>query len=385
MNKATRVRQCFPVDKEKWQTLYYKNKCERQRRRLHALMVIGEGQNLSQVSTQMGISRTTLSKWLDTYLHGGLEALVAPEHRRVPQKLSPMQLKVLRFIVKHKVPADYGIDSYQWTGKILQQLLETKWGVHLGTSRIYRILDKGGLSLQRSHRDYGPPPPLARQQEFISGLRKSLEECPENGKVLALDEFSLTSGTTTHYVWAEKNSKPKVASNEKCRRRTNGFLAVDVKSGETRVEFRQKSKTADAIVAITLLILAFAQQGCHWFRIILDNATIHREKMREGVQAVLNEIGTHPGFEYLNPVTLSFLLTPPYSPDFNPAEYIIHAVRKNSLYHVPCNVSLEQKAERIKDHLARGSPYTPVQMSNIVRHIYGTPDRKSKRKWPLLE
>ena len=72
-------------------------------------------------------------------------------------------------------------------------------------------------------------------------------------------------------------------------------------------------------------------------------------------------------------MTVDFLHTPVYSPNFNPAEYLIHLVRKNSLYHLPHSLTVEERAERIRDHLAQGPPQTPEQMNNILRHIYGLP------------
>ncbi len=385
MNRKIRASQLAPKDTELWKRLYYQHKTERPRQRLRAIKAVWDGLSLTQIGQDEHISRTSLSKWLDIYLNGGLKKLVAPEHRRVPQRLSPTQLKILRFVVLHKTPADYGIDSYQWTGKVIKEWLEKKWNIHLGLARIYRILHQQNLSHQRIHRDYGPPPPLAQQQAFVSEIKKSLEECPEDGAVIAVDEFSLQSSTTTHYAWAGRNGKPRIPSDEKHRRRLNGFLGVELKSGTTLVQFREQSTTLQAIAVYCLMILAFARKGCHWFKIILDNASIHRKSMREGIEALLEELATYPGFETLAPLTLSFLSMPSYSPDYNPAEYIIHAVRQQSLYLVPHDVSLEQKAQRIRDHLARGSPYTAQQLANIIRHISRLPGHNSKRKWPLLE
>jgi transposase len=385
MNRKIRASQLAPKDVELWKRLYYQHKTERPRQRLRAIKAVWDGQSLTQICQEQHISRTSLSKWLDIYLNGGLKKLTAPEHRQVPQRLSPTRLKILRFVLLYKTPADYEIDSYQWTGKAIREWLEKKWNITLSLGRIYRILDQQGLSHQRVHRDYGPPPPLAKQQAFVSEIQKSLEECPEDGVVIAVDEFALQSSTTTHYAWAEKNSKPKIPSDEKHRKRLNGFVGVELKSGTTLIQFREQSKTLQAIAVYCLMILTFAQKGCHWFKIILDNASIHGKSMREGIKAVLEELATRPGFETLDPVTLSFLSIPPYSPDYNPAEYIIHAVRQQSLYLVPYDVSLEQKAQRIRDNLTRGSPYTAQQLANILRHISRLPGRRSKRKWPLLE
>ncbi len=57
--------------------------------------------------------------------------------------------------------------------------------------------------------------------------------------MIALDEFALQSTPYTHYAWAEKNTKPKIWSDERHRQKLNGFLTVDVQRGSTRVDFKK--------------------------------------------------------------------------------------------------------------------------------------------------
>ena len=89
--------------------------------------------------------------------------------------------------------------------------------------------------------------------------------------------------------------------------------------------------------------------------------------MKDALAELLAEIALAQG------VTVSFLHTPVYSPKFNPAEYLIRLVRKNSLYHLPASMPLNDRAERIRQHLAQAPPQTPQQIKNILRHIYGLP------------
>ena len=44
--------------------------------------------------------------------------------------------------------------------------------------------------------------------------------------------------------------------------------------------------------------------------------------------------------EIKDKIQVEFLHTPPYSPDFNLAEYIIHLLRLRFLHHLPLNVPL---------------------------------------------
>ena len=172
MNRKIRIQRLAPQDRDLWQKLYYRHKAQRQRRRLLALKAIWDGQTLAAVCREQKVHRHSLEHWLDLFLHGGFDALLAPERRAVPQALSHQQRKVLHYILLHKAPADYGLDSDQWTGRRAQRLIEQKWGVHLGVGRIYQLFHQFGLSHQRAHRDYGPSSP-AKRAAFVADLKKN--------------------------------------------------------------------------------------------------------------------------------------------------------------------------------------------------------------------
>ena len=67
--------------------------------------------------------------------------------------------------------------------------------------------------------------------------------------------------------------------------------------------------------------------------------------------------------------SLNFWHTPSYSPQLNPAEYIIHEVRRNGLYNVPCTLTVQEKAGRIQDQLAKNSPMNDLQMHKLLDFI----------------
>lgn len=113
-----------------------------------------------------------MTQWLDGYLHGGFDALLAraPVHRT--QLLSAQRQRILRYILLHKTPADYGLDSYQWTAGHVSAVAWQKWHIKVGCSRLYQLFDQWGLSLQKAHRDYGPTN-VQDQLQFIADLKKN--------------------------------------------------------------------------------------------------------------------------------------------------------------------------------------------------------------------
>ena len=170
----------------------------------------------------------------------------------------------------------------------------------------------------------------------------------------------------THYAWAIKNTKPKIPSDERHRQKVNGFLTVDVQRGTTRVDFNEHSDTEEVIAVVVLTVLIYLQKGINQLTFLLDNARVHGKLMEKGVQALLTEVAALialPAFSF------NFWHTPIYSPRLNPAEYLIHEVRRNGLYNVPCTLTVSEKAERIQHQLAICSPMTEQQMLGLISFI----------------
>ena len=171
MNRRIRLQKHVPQDRELWKKHYYQHQKHWQRRRLLALKAIWDGQSLTDVSVQQKIRLKTLQLWLDYYLHGGFDRLLSRASNTKKQLLSPQKQRIVRFMVLHKVPIDYGIDSYQWTADFMRQVIYQKWTIKISNARLYQLFNQWGLSLQKVHRDYEPAD-LQKQAEFIRELKK---------------------------------------------------------------------------------------------------------------------------------------------------------------------------------------------------------------------
>ncbi|MFN3927713.1 MAG: winged helix-turn-helix domain-containing protein [Pseudanabaenaceae cyanobacterium] len=113
----------------------------------------------------------------------------------------------LRKMLLEAKSTDYGIDRQIWTGKIILEIIQRKWGIGLKDSRIYAILKEMGLSHQKAHPDYLNAS-AAAQQQFVVGIKKL------QGLKLG-HEFGIYDRPSLYYPWAEHNSKPKIPSHEK--------------------------------------------------------------------------------------------------------------------------------------------------------------------------
>jgi DDE superfamily endonuclease len=184
-------------------------------------------------------------------------------------------------------------------------------------------------------------------------------------KILFFDEFAVANRPNTYYGWAEKNTRPQVPSDEsKKREKLNGLLAVDAVSGEEFLRLVPTAKTEDLALYFGELCKDCIHERIKHLTIILDNNSTHKDKLRRYLWAELFTSGID------EKITVEFVYTPPYSPNFNLVEYLIHLLRLRLLHHLPSGTSIEQVEMRLKTFFETQQLQTPIQISNTIQHIY---------------
>lgn len=174
---------------------------------------------------------------------------------------------------------------------------------------------------------------------------------------------------TCFYGWAPFNSRPTVYwSKSQNRKRLNGLLAVDATSGE---EYLALVPHATAEV-LALYFYEFALDchvdGYQHLTVILDNNSTYHDYMRYRLWLRLK---AHPA---LLDFSITFIYTPPYSPNFNLVEYVIHLLRLKLLHHLPCHTSLASVSAKLQDFFSAGTfLMSPSQVNRTLRHIFSLP------------
>lgn len=184
-------------------------------------------------------------------------------------------------------------------------------------------------------------------------------------KILFFDEFAVYNRPSTYYGWAEKNTRPQVPSDEsKKREKLNGLLAVDAVSGEEFFRLVPTAKTEDIALYFGELCQDCIREKIKHLTIILDNNSTHKDKLRRYLWAELFTSGID------EQITIEFIYTPPYSPNFNLVEYLIHLLRLRLLHHLPIGMNIEQVKMRLKTFFETQQLQTSTQILNTIKHIY---------------
>jgi hypothetical protein len=68
-------------------------------------------------------------------------------------------------------------------------------------------------------------------------------------------------------------------------------------------------------------------------------------------------------------IEIEFIYTPPYSPNFNLVEYLIHQLRLQLLHHQPVGMTIELIREKLEEYLQLHQLQTPQQIQNTITHI----------------
>ena len=195
-------------------------------------------------------------------------------------------------------------------------------------------------------------------------VKKKLKYKEENEKIVFFDEFAVYDRPSIFYGWAQKNTRPEIPSNEKGRRnKLNGMIAVDISTGKEYLKLKEKSKTEDVSDYFVQLCQDCVREGFNKLTVILDNNSTHKNKMKFQVKEHLDNLKIE------EKITVHFIHTPSYSPNFNLVEYIIHLLRLQLLHHLPLGMNIQQVKSKLDNYFKFNQLQTPEQIQNIIEHI----------------
>lgn len=201
------------LDEKEWQSYFHRHQQEYIRLKLRSVKRYWEGASFGQVARELAISEMSVRNYVNQYLLGGLKALSKATTRKQPQLLNDEQQVAFKQVLLHTCPEDHQLAGRIWTGATMKQYLKKTYQVDY-KGGIYDLLERLNLSHQKAHADYANADP-AEQQAFLDVFTNILLASDNQTAVVSFDEFSVSEKPTTYYGWAEKNTRPKVKTNEK--------------------------------------------------------------------------------------------------------------------------------------------------------------------------
>jgi transposase len=154
-----------------------------------------------------------------------------------------------------------------------------------------------------------------------------------------------------------------VPSYEKNRTIQYGLLAVDAHDGTESIDFAKKLNSENVAEYFHYLAIDAKQAGHTLLTVIIDNNSMHKDKMRYELWLRMHEQHDLDGFQ------VRFIDTPRYSPELNLAEYIIHQLRLRLFHHLPSRPEIGELCQNIRNSLKKKQLQTKEQIRATINHI----------------
>lgn len=159
-----------------------KRGCLDEWRRGRAVLGYIEGRTVIQLASEAGVSRGSVNRWLQWYESAGVEGLVTGKAPGPAPKLTEQQRDELTDLIEAG-PLAAGYQSGVWTGPMIGDLIEQRFGVRYHNHHVPKLLHQLGFSVQR------PRKRLARadaeaQARWLKGTLPRIKKKPGDVAVL---------------------------------------------------------------------------------------------------------------------------------------------------------------------------------------------------------
>jgi transposase len=200
-------------DQSAYEKYFHGKQAEYIRNKLRSVLLYHQGKEYEQIAVELCIHQQSVRKYVNIYLSGGFEQLCKQVMRPQKSRLTAAQSAAFKQVLLTSRPDQVGLEGNLWTGKLMRQYLKKVYQVDY-KSGIYDLLERLSLSHQKSHADYGNAKP-DEQIAFIGELKNTILEADEKTALLKFDEFSICEKPSAFYGWAQKNTRPKLVTDEK--------------------------------------------------------------------------------------------------------------------------------------------------------------------------
>ena len=283
-------------------------------RKLAVDAVHTRGHSPELVADVLGISRSALYDWLRRYREGGYDVLDTHDAPGSAPLITPAMDEWLTETVLSTDPTQYGYDTLLWTGRLLAELLEKRFGVNVRPGTVDAHLQQLGLSYQKpdyraSERDE------AEIGRFLDEkFPRILRLAQRIGAEIAFeDEAGVEGQAHIGKTWGLRGKTPNIRASG--RRTKMNVLSLVTAQG--RLEYAVEKGRIDSDVFVDFLDRVTAGRERPLI-LLLDRVSFHTSKT---VRQYVRE----------NRAQIRIYFLPKYSPEFNPAEQLWTEIKKNRL------------------------------------------------------
>lgn len=281
-----------------------------------ALRLRRKGKSVKEICEITGLADKTVRMTFAAYDEGGIDAIKPKTRGRKSgekRHLTPEQEKMIfNMIVDHN-PDQYKLKGCLWTRDSVRQLIKEKCGIDMPIRTVGDYLKRWGLTVQRPAKQEANQKPeqvekwLHEQYPDIHRAAKA-----EDAEIFWGDETAVQNVANYARGYAPKGKTPIV----KVRAEKMHINMISAISNQGRLHFMLYSDAINSERLIEFMQALIKTAGGKKVFFILDNLRVHHSKK---VQEWVND--------HKDRIALFHL--PPYSPEYNPDEYLNNDLKRN--------------------------------------------------------
>ncbi|HIF9195254.1 TPA: IS630 family transposase [Photobacterium damselae] len=280
--------------------------------RLLALAHFKDGHSRTQIAKFLKVSRTSVNKWVQTFLEEGLDGLKEKPRTGRPPLLTPKQREQLSQYIKDKA---HDTQGGRLTGADIHAYIVKEFGKYYHSDSIYYLLNHMGFAWITS-RSKHPQQSQAIQEDFKKIFKfETILKIPghialKNVDIWFQDEARFGQQNTTTRLWAERGTRPRAVKQQQFEYAyLFGSICPQKGIGEAIVV---PWVNKDIMIEHLKQISSVTEKGRHAI-VIMDGAGWHTEDIADDFQ------------------NISIIKLPPYSPELNPIEQVWSWLRQHYL------------------------------------------------------
>ena len=293
--------------------------------------ILEDGEAPSVVAASLGFCRTSIYPWLRRAQAQGYEALAERIAEGPPSKLTDQQRQRVKRWIVGKDPRQYGFEFGLWTRRIVQQMIQDKFGLELCLSSVGKLLAQLELTPQKPLRRAYERDPAAVNQWLQDKYPKLRQRARKHGaRIYFLDESGFTSEPNLRRTYGLKGRTPVVKTSGQ-RQKVNVISAVTAQGAFWCQVYTHTLKQGPFIEFLKAFMASRRQKVF----LVLDSHPAHiANSVKEYVQSTQGKLELH------------FL--PPYAPDLNPDEFVWNYLKGTGVARKPLrkNESLKERVEQ---------------------------------------
>jgi transposase len=117
--------------------------------RLYLVYQVALGHSSRQLAEIHDISFKQITTWVHRFEAEGIDGLKNRKGRGRKSLLSKDKMQTIKTVVLKEFPSDHGYKAVKWTGPLIAEWIESKYGIKYQRAQVYNLLRSLGIEFHK--------------------------------------------------------------------------------------------------------------------------------------------------------------------------------------------------------------------------------------------